>query len=99
MVSWSATLALPPQLALDVDAARPRHGERTREVTLRAPERGRVLELAGGVLEAQVEPLLARVAGRLDELVVGQAVCLGGLHWSRPSSIAEVAPSRRTNLV
>src|SRR3954471_6132894 len=99
MVSWSGIYALPPQLALDVDSTQARHGERAGEVPLRSAKRGGVLELTGGVLEAQVEQLLTRVRHRLDELVVGQVVRLAGLHWSRPSSIAEVAPSRRTNLV
>src|SRR3954465_981343 len=99
MVSWSGTYALPPKLALDVDPAQPRHGEQARETPLRAANRGCVLELPGRVLEAQVEQLLAGVADVLDHLVVGEIVGLLGLHWSRPSSMAEVAPSRRTNLV
>src|SRR3954447_21241475 len=99
MVSWSGTVALPPELALDVDSALLRHGQRAREVLLGAAEGRRVLELPRRVLEAQVEQLLTRVRHRVDELVVGQVVRLTGLHWSRPSSIAEVAPSRSTNLV
>src|SRR4051794_23584259 len=99
IVSWSATLGLSPELALDVDAPLARHGHAAREVLLRAAERRGVLQLPGGMLEAQVEQLLAGVAHRLHQLVVGQIVHLAGLHWSRPSSIAEVAPSRRTNLV
>src|SRR3954463_12430886 len=99
MVSWSGTVALPPELALDVDSALLRHCQRAREVLLGAAEGRRVLELPRRVLEAQVEQLLAGVAHGLDELVVGQVVRLTGLHWSRPSSMAEVAPSRSTNLV
>src|SRR5207245_10679415 len=57
------------------------------------PEPGRVLELARGVLEAEVEELLAGRAHELDQLVVGHVVHLAGVH------VPLCAPSRATNLV
>src|SRR5947209_3378743 len=69
-VSGSAIRRLPSDLALDVDPALACDRQGASEVALRAPQRRGVLELAGGVLEAQVEQLLARVRGELDELRV-----------------------------
>src|SRR3954468_18392734 len=66
IVCWSAIVALPPQLALYIDAALVCDGECAREVALRSVERSGVLQLPGGVLEAQVEYLLAGVAHGLD---------------------------------
>src|SRR3954447_3276649 len=76
----SAIRALPPELMVDVDAALARHGQAAREVALGLAHPRGVLQLPGGVLEAQVEDLLAGVAHELDEQVVGHVVHLLRLH-------------------
>src|SRR3954468_24706008 len=99
MVCWSAIVALPPQLALHVDAALLRDRERAREVALRSLERSGVLQLPGGMLEAQVEYLLAGVTHGVHELRVRHVVRLGGHHAPGPPSSSDTAPSRSTNFV
>src|SRR5436305_7523728 len=62
IVCWSGIVRLPLQLARHVEAALLGDAQPARQVLLRLLQPGRVLELAGRVLEAQVEQLLARVA-------------------------------------
>ena len=69
---------------LEVDSALLGDGQQPRDVALRAAQPRGVLELAGGVLEAQAELLVARLLEALHELVVLEVVHLGGLHSLRP---------------
>src|SRR5215813_13487196 len=66
-------------------------GEPARELALRFAKPRRVFQLPGGVLEAQVEQLLALLPDELHELRILHFVCVGALH--------SPAPSRTTNLV
>jgi hypothetical protein len=59
-------------LGVDIDAALAQHGQGTRHVALRLAQTGAVLQLAGGVLEAQPEQLAARGSQLLDEAGVVQ---------------------------
>src|SRR5215211_3068868 len=72
--------SLPTDFGLHVDAALVRYGQRSREVLLRLLQPRGVLELAGRVLEAQVEDLLARGLRELHELRILQVSHLDGLH-------------------
>src|SRR5439155_19629721 len=73
-----------------IDAALMREGQRAGEVALAGTQPGGVLQLAGRVLEAQPEQVLANRLDLLQELVVLEVAHLLGLHhWS----------SRRTNFV
>src|SRR5215207_4444995 len=90
--SVSAIGSLPTNLGLHVDAALLGHCQPPREVALRLPQPSRVLQLAGGVLEPQVEQLPARVVHELHELRVLQVMHLDRLRHCP-------APSRVTNLV
>src|SRR6187549_3255032 len=92
-----------PQLSIHVDPALPGHGQQPRDVLLRPPQPRRVLQLAGGVPEAQVERLFLGVDQPGDQLAVFQVVRLGGLHrFSAPSRMTKrvltgsLCPARRS---
>src|SRR5205085_1429149 len=77
---------LPPYLALDVDPALARDREPTGQVGLGLPQPRRVLELAGGVLETEVEELLPRAGDEVHELRIVEVVHFNRLHcWLAPS--------------
>src|SRR3954451_9962370 len=63
-----------------VDAALARDGQGTGEVALGAPQAGRVLELARGVLETQAEQLAALGRDVLAQPVVVEVAEFGRLH-------------------
>src|SRR5947209_4357599 len=75
-----------------VDAAVAGDGQGAGQPALGGAEPGRVLELAGRVLEAQAEGVAPLRADVVDELLVGEVAQLLGLH-------AASASSRLTNLV
>src|SRR5205823_8851163 len=83
---------MPAQLVLEVEAALAGDREGARQVALGGAHRRRVLQLAGGVLEAQPEQLLAGGADVLHQDIVGHVVdfLAAGHQW---------ASSRRTNLL
>src|SRR6202012_1733667 len=81
----------PSRLFLHIDTALAGHGDQPRDVAFGLAQPSGVLELAGGVPEAEVEGLLFGVDQFHHQLVVFQIVHLCGLHCS--------APSRLTNFV
>src|SRR4029079_16976866 len=86
--SFSVILGLPANLDLHVDAPLPGHRQAAREVPLRVLQPGGVLQLPGGVLETEVEQLLAGVVHELHQLRVLQVMHLVRLrHWPAPSRI------------
>src|SRR6185436_8169897 len=94
--------SLPTNFGLHVESALTRHGERARKVLLGLPHPRGVLELAGRVLEAEVEHLLARVVRELHELRILKVMHLDSLHcWPDPSRITNLVftgslwPARR----
>src|SRR5262249_48213283 len=88
-------LRLPsgPQFLLEIDSPLLRHRQQPGNVLADGRDPRGVLQLAGGVLEAQRELLVARLLDALHQLVVLEVVRLGSLHD------CSAAPSRRTNLV
>src|SRR5262249_39800732 len=90
------------RLFLHIDAALAGHGDQTRNVTFGLTQAGGVLELAGGVPEAEVEGLFLGVDQFRHQLVVFQIVHLGGLRCSAPSRLpifvfrGSLCPARRS---
>src|SRR5215218_2446561 len=79
LFSGSSSIALLPDLGFNVQAPLARHGQAARQVLLGLLEAGRVLQLTGRVLEAQVERLLATVVDEASEAGVVEAVYLNRL--------------------
>ena len=63
-----------------IDAALTRDGECTGKIALGDAQAGRVLQLAGGVLETEAEQLAALRRDVLDEPLVVQVAEFGRLH-------------------
>ena len=75
----------------NLDVALARDGECAGQIALGGPDAGGVLELAGRVLEAQAEDLLAGRREVLEELLLGQVAEVLGVH--------DGVSSRMTNFV
>jgi hypothetical protein len=76
----SIRTSLSADFGLYVEPALARQCERAREILLGLLQPSGVLELAGRVLEAQVEDLLARVVRELHELRILKVMHLDSLH-------------------